>query len=377
VRRYALKISILAALEVYRLEGKHLVDDRLFLMTKFFNLDFHGTKFAVPKGNLLDLFEHHTELVAKASYEVQSSVPLEVFELFLKALESGGKVTVTKENADAISHLAKEFWLEDLLSECSALQIASTPELIAALSERISKLEGQISCQPLLHFAELKESIANHERQLEDLNYRISALEPNLRTELEELKSVSPTPIPTPTPVPPVSPTKSLKGTEFPLTEAKSLDGIISHLTRGHGGNVHDKGIVTITSKSVYTDSSAHAVVNVADLAADSYFHSNGGPDQWVCWNFHKRRLNPTHYTIRIQGLKSWVVESSLTGKAWTEIDRKTDNEDFKDGLETASFAVSNAAKCRFIRLTQTGKNHNENDFLVIYAFEVFGTLLE
>jgi hypothetical protein len=30
--------------------------------------------------------------------------------------------------------------------------------------------------------------------------------------------------------------------------EARSLDGIISYLTRKHGGNVHDKGIVTITS---------------------------------------------------------------------------------------------------------------------------------
>jgi hypothetical protein len=35
----------------------------------------------------------------------------------------------------------------------------------------------------------------------------------------------------------------------FPLNEADSLDGVISYLTRKRGGNVHDKGIVTITSK--------------------------------------------------------------------------------------------------------------------------------
>jgi hypothetical protein len=114
-------------------------------MTTFFNLDFHGTRFAVPKGNLLDLFEHHTELVAKASYGVQSSVPLDIFEVFARSLETGTKVAVTKENAGAISVLVKEFWLSDLLSQCSALQLASVPELIAALSERISKLEDQIS----------------------------------------------------------------------------------------------------------------------------------------------------------------------------------------------------------------------------------------
>jgi hypothetical protein len=70
------------------------------------------------------------------------------------------------------------------------------------------------------------------------------------------------------------------------------------------------------------------------------------------------------------------VVESSLDGEAWTEIDRKTDNEDFRD-WETASFAVSNWAECRFIRLTQTGKNHWRHDGLFIMAFEVFGNLLE
>jgi hypothetical protein len=93
--------------------------------------------------------------------------------------------------------------------------------------------------------------------------------------------------------------------------------------------------------------------------------------------------------------LKSWVVENSLDGAAWTEIDRETDNKDFKAdswetlnaGHGTASFAVSKPAECRFIRLTQTGKRHpindpffkscNGDDHLVIRAFEVFGTLLE
>jgi hypothetical protein len=44
---------------------------------------------------------------------------------------------------------------------------------------------------------------------------------------------------------------------------------------------------------------------------------------------------------------------------------------------ETASFSVSKSADCRFIRLTQTGRRHGGGDDLSIYAFEVFGTLLE
>jgi uncharacterized coiled-coil protein SlyX len=279
----------------------------------------------------------------------------------------------------------------------------SIPELIAALSERISKLESQISSQPLGIIVDLKESIANQDRQLQSLRSRLSGLDTNLRkvgTDLNELKrglpapvstpmdppiSSSPTPhpippvrvsTPTPVPLPPVSPSKSLKGVEFPLKEAKSLEGIISYLTRKHGGNVHDKRIVTITSKSVYQDKPGYAARNVSDLTSGSYFHSKDEPDEWVCWDFHEMRVRPTHYTITSQWLKSWVVESSLDGEAWTEIDRKTDKDGNGLGM-TASFAVSKSVECRFVRLTQTGWNHYGDDDLVIEAFEFFGTLLE
>jgi hypothetical protein len=89
-------------------------------------------------------------------------------------------------------------------------------------------------------------------------------------------------------------------------------------------------------------------------------------------------RVRPTYYTIQAAWLKSWVVESSVDGEAWTEIDRKADNDDFKaTAWVTASFAVSNSAECRFIRLTQTDKTHDRRDSLLILAFEFFGTLIE
>jgi uncharacterized coiled-coil protein SlyX len=275
---------------------------------------------------------------------------------------------------------------------------------MAALSERISKLESQISSQTLTIIVDLKESIANHDRQLQSLRSRLSGLDTNLRkvgTDLNELKlclsdplstrmspPVSPNPIrpvrvSPPTPVPPVSSSKSLKATEFPLKESKSLEGIICYLTRKHGGNVHEKGLATIASKSVIKDDPKYAARNLADLTSRSYFHSKNEPGQWICWDFHKMRVHPTHYTIKAALLKSWVVESSLDGVGWfsqgtwTEIDRKTDNWDFTGLGGTASFAVSNSGECRFIRLTQTGKDHFGYDELGIYAFEFFGTLLE
>jgi hypothetical protein len=186
----------------------------------------------------------------------------------------------------------------------------------------------------------------------------------NLRLEVENLKKFF-----TSSP----KPEKSLKKPDFPLKGANSLEGIISYLTKKHGGNVDEKGIVTITSKSI---DPRGALKNVADLTSYVWFLSNDEPGQWICWDFHKMRLCPTHYTIRTYELKSWVVEASLDGENWTEIDRKTNNQDFKN-MNTVSFSVSKPVESRFIRLTQTGKRHCGDDILDLYAVEFFGTLSE
>jgi hypothetical protein len=89
-------------------------------------------------------------------------------------------------------------------------------------------------------------------------------------------------------------------------------------------------------------------------------------------------RIRPAHYTIKTAWLRSWVVESSLDFVNWTEIDLKTDNEDFKPLVpKKASFSVQKSAECRFIRLTQTGTRLNGDDCLSICATESFGTILE
>jgi hypothetical protein len=144
---------------------------------------------------------------------------------------------------------------------------------------------------------------------------------------------------------------------------------------------VQEKGIVTITSKSV--DNPIFSLNNVADLTSRTSFWSKDEPGQWVCWDFGEMRVRVTHYTVRALRLKSWVVEGSLDGDGWffsgtwTEIDRQTDNQDFKD-WNTASFALSKPVEFRFIRLTQTAKRRDwGDDKLVLDAVEFFGTLSE
>jgi hypothetical protein len=133
-------------------------------------------------------------------------------------------------------------------------------------------------------------------------------------------------------------------------------DGIIAHLTRECGGNVHDRHVVDVTCGSfeketeganphsgAYYNWSQCAAKNAADLESDSIFRSAYRPkkedirhtrNNWICYDFKERRIVPTHYTIRTNGdygtgyshLKSWLVETSADGKNWREVAREENN---------------------------------------------------
>jgi hypothetical protein len=161
----------------------------------------------------------------------------------------------------------------------------------------------------------------------------------------------------------------------IPVEKPISMHGIISYLTEKYGGNVHEKGIVTITSKSARPDVEGlgfGALRHIADFNDDEAFISMPGPGQWVCWDFHESRVSPIRYEIRAHDLDSWVVETSLDGKRWTEIDRQTNTQGSKK-WKTTCVEISDPEECRFIRLTD--KDTIRREGLRLCAVE-FGGLL-
>jgi hypothetical protein len=140
------------------------------------------------------------------------------------------------------------------------------------------------------------------------------------------------------------------------MSKAKSLDGIISHRPNEHGGNVHENGIETITGSQ--SKMNLHSLMNVPDLRSESWFALKDPSPQWVCRDFHVRRLRPTDYAITILFLKSCVVESSVDGRNCTQIDRRVNKQDFTNRVVSpASFAISNQADCHSIGLAQTDES--------------------
>jgi hypothetical protein len=173
----------------------------------------------------------------------------------------------------------------------------------------------------------------------------------------------------------PTPPKRPLEITEIPMTTEGRKRGIIWHLTQKHGGNIHERGVARITSSSV-DDDPLHGATNVADLDSDSIFQSADEPNQWICWDFMEMRVQLTYYTVRGVGLRSWVVEGSMDGEDWAEIDSKTGFEHFKTGA-TVSFVLARTREFRFIRLTQTDTNYFGTNLLSVRAVEFFGRLAE
>jgi hypothetical protein len=307
---------------------------------------------------------------------------------------------VTQGNLAALSLLAKEFCPAELLSECSALSF----DLVPSLSERVSHLEREIDPVPSLservsHLEReivhcrtrpLEARLAAQEKGLNSLSSRYEELAGKLSRTIVAISGNESTPL-----KPLLSlceekerllGAKALRKVEIPMKAAKSSEGIISYLTKSQGGSIHGAGVMTITSQSVGVDP-RNAVKNVVGLSADSAFRSGDGPGQWVRWDFHEMRVRPTHYTLKGAWLKSWVVEGSVDGESWTEIDRQTDRWDFSEGWATASFTVPKPGEFRFVRLTQTDTRHLSAQEhaerppprydLNLGAVEFFGTLSE
>ena len=165
---------------------------------------------------------------------------------------------------------------------------------------------------------------------------------------------------------------------EFDYTEAGLLNGIIAHLTRECGGNVHEKGVVEVTVSSVC--GTGYEAKNAVELGTISHFWSNYKPNSWICYDFKGRSVTPTSYSIRTDNCacpRSWLIEVSNDGSegSWVVIDHRDDDTNAKNS--TCNFVISPIprGRFRFVRLRQTRNNYDGNEVLALTSLEFFGTL--
>lgn len=174
--------------------------------------------------------------------------------------------------------------------------------------------------------------------------------------------------------------------------EANSLNGIIQHLTNEFGGNVHVKGIVELTASSLY-DSSCLAKYAVDLNSKNTEFASNNEANSWLKYDFKKRKVRPTHYTITSESSgkgdwhpQTWVIEGSNSGEEWKILDSRN-NITILDGKSiTHTFNIQenlgNDDYYQYLRIRQTGLNarndpSNNGNILAFSALEYFGSVIQ
>jgi hypothetical protein len=166
----------------------------------------------------------------------------------------------------------------------------------------------------------------------------------------------------------------------FRSTESP-FNGLIHHLTKVCGGNVCERGVVDITCSST----EYNKCLQVADHDWNDYWYTNSVANSWIQFDFKNRRVSLTHYTLKSDGcnghhLLEWTVAGSRDGVSWDPIDcRKT--QELNGNYITKTFALSTSLSgtpfYRYIRLTQTGKSSNNNDYLMLAVVEFFGRMTD
>ena len=172
--------------------------------------------------------------------------------------------------------------------------------------------------------------------------------------------------------------------TEFLYNESRPLDGIIAHLTRKCGGNVHEHGVVNVETNSWFTrpgNETTWHPKHTVDLGTNSFYCSEN-VHSWVSYDFGERGIIPRSYSLRsrVDGyhqLKSWVIEVSNDGASWTEIDKHVDSNALKAGGVTQNFNIPNVpnSRIRFFRIRQIGPSSSNDNHTSFSALEIFGTL--
>jgi hypothetical protein len=236
-----------------------------------------------------DFFMNHPGL---KSYTVQTPVSLQTFQAFLRALEEFSDLPLTPGNLPEVSRLCEEFGVVRLKRVCD--HFVQSPPSVSSVDFRLENMESQFDALKT-EFYLLKDDCRGLRAEVQRLRNSVGDLP--VSREIETLKtSVAQSATRLETLRPELNHLNGVfrqlqQGFErfegwLPLKEGKSLDGILWYLTRKHGGKVHEKGIVMITSKSVLGDDSKYSAKYVADLTSDSAFYSKDEPGEWLCWDF-------------------------------------------------------------------------------------------
>ena len=162
--------------------------------------------------------------------------------------------------------------------------------------------------------------------------------------------------------------------------EGNNFDGIIRYLEIKHGTNIHEQGIISITSSST----SNYKPEQVIDYDWNNHWNSKDTPNNWLEINFKELKVKINGYSLKSPScgsnwhhLKNWVIEGSKDKNNWIIIDKKVNDSNLNRPPNQNYFPLSNISDdYQYIRIRSIGKNHANYDVLIITNFEIYGEII-
>lgn len=243
----------------------------------------------------------------------------------------------------------------------------------------------------IVHFYEIVDFSSLNQKNFADFldNFDPTSMSASLWNRLKKcFYSISGCPIKSSPNVLPVRYSPKIMSFPFDQNSNNRFDGIIHYLTTKYDGNVHDRGIVDITSTQL------NSYMQIPKYAADldnikSYFCSANIRDSWLCYDFKNRVVKPTHYSIRstheyakgYHHLKNWCIEGSNDNKEWKILDVRNEENSLDDRSASNTFKIQSALEeneyYRYLRIRETGVNSYGQYNLIFAALEYFGSMKE
>lgn len=162
--------------------------------------------------------------------------------------------------------------------------------------------------------------------------------------------------------------------------------GIITKLGNGDSKKALTEGAIRITSSSVHSGGNQQAK-NVVDYKNDKQvFESLNNENSWLCIDFIKSKVRPSHYSIRStdygaknECLQHWCIEGSNDNANWKILDTRSDEKSLLENRAENTFPIKNNLEkdeyYRYLRIRQTGLNSSGNNELFFSSIEFFGNI--
>ena len=173
------------------------------------------------------------------------------------------------------------------------------------------------------------------------------------------------------------APVSSSFGFETFSSANGAFNGIVQHLRGECGGNPHEKGMISITASSTGSRQCHHVV----DYGWNNYWYSINEPYSFVQFDFKSRRVCLSGYSLKSHTgggnfPVSWAIEVSDDGSTWEAVDLRNTRDLVGSNIERTYECNRQSDRfVRFVRMRQTGKTSDNEDWLSLSQIEFFGKL--